>query len=335
MKKRVGIPCGLFYHKYYPLWKSFLEELGAEVVLSENTNRRILDAGVSLCVDEACLPVKLFLGHAASLIGKVDYLFVPRFTSISRHEYICPEFGGLPDTVRHSLGIENSPVLIDVEVNMIKSERCSWKSASETAGYLTDDRKLARMAYKKAIGDYRLYRKKVMGEVYESLPVKQYPNGKNIKNVSPAGKEDLKIAVIGHSYNIYDRYINMDMLGKLEKMGARAVTVEMVDEADINMETEGLRKPMFWNYGRKALGSSMYFIRNAELDGIIYLMSFGCGIDSFVCDMVARRVRMESNTPFIVVTIDEHSGEAGLNTRLEAFIDMIRWKKQLGGQLGG
>ncbi len=32
--------------------------------------------------------------------------------------------------------------------------------------------------------------------------------------------------------------------------------------------------------------------------------------------------------PFIVLTIDEHSGEAGMDTRIEVFIDMIRWRSK-------
>jgi predicted nucleotide-binding protein (sugar kinase/HSP70/actin superfamily) len=44
--------------------------------------------------------------------------------------------------------------------------------------------------------------------------------------------------------------------------------------------------------------------------------------------MIERRLRRSSDIPFIVLTIDEHSGEAGMDTRLEAFIDMIRWRKK-------
>ena len=119
--KKVGIPRGLFYYKYFPLWKTFLEELGAEIVVSDYTSKKILDVGVKTCVDEICLPMKIYHGHIASLKDKVDYLFIPRFTSISRNEYVCPKFGGLPDMVRHSF--KNLPVIIDTEVNLRKSNK--------------------------------------------------------------------------------------------------------------------------------------------------------------------------------------------------------------------
>ena len=63
---RVGIPRALLYYRYYPAWKTFFNALQAEVVLSPETNKEILDAGVRLAV-EACLPVKIYLGHLACL----------------------------------------------------------------------------------------------------------------------------------------------------------------------------------------------------------------------------------------------------------------------------
>lgn len=62
------------------------------------------------------------------------------------------------------------------------------------------------------------------------------------------------------------------------------------------------------------------------IDGIIYLACFGCGPDSLVGQIIQRRVR---KTPFMLVTVDEHTGEAGLVTRLEAFCDMIWRRKQV------
>jgi predicted nucleotide-binding protein (sugar kinase/HSP70/actin superfamily) len=136
----------------------------------------------------------------------------------------------------------------------------------------------------------------------------------------------LNIAVIGHVYNLYDSYINMELLDKLRNNGVNIITIDMIDEEIINEKCSTLPKRMFWNFGRKAIGSVMHILDRDDIDGVIYLMSFGCGIDSFICDLAERKVRRESNIPFIVLTIDEHSGEAGMNTRIEAFLDMIRWR---------
>lgn len=320
MYKKVGIPRGLFYYKYFPLWKTFFEELGAEITVSDATNKRILDAGVKACVDEACLPVKLFHGHVLNLVGRVDCLFIPRFTSISKNEYVCPQFGGLPDTVRHTL--KQLPPVIDTEVNLRKSSANSWKAALETGKWFTSDKQLIKAAYEKAIYEYRKYRDTVrQGEIPFAAP------GRYSADENAVGEKLLTIAVIGHAYNIYDTHINMNMIQKLQKSGIKVITPDMVEEDAINLYTSMLHKPMFWNFGRKALGSVFHLADTGKIDGIIYVMSFGCGIDSFVSDLMERRLRRQADLPFILLTLDEHSGEAGLNTRLEAFIDMIEWRK--------
>ena len=319
MVKTVGIPRGLFFYKYYPLWKTFFEELGAKVVVSDRTTKHILDIGVKSCIDEACLPVKLFHGHVLSLKAKVDFLFIPRFTSISRNEYVCPKFGALPDVVRSAL--EDLPTIIDTEVNLRKSKRNALKAAYDTGGYFCSDRSLIRKAFKRAVKSYRDYRREVKKgllpcDILEKKPVP-------LKQLQG---EALNIAVIGHDYNLYDSYVNMNLINKLRANSVSIITVDTVDEDLTNRTLQSLPKRLFWNFGRRALGTALHILERKDVDGIIYLMSFGCGVDSFICDLIERKVRRSSSMPFIVLTLDEHSGEAGLNTRIEAFIDMIRWR---------
>lgn len=306
---KIGIPRSLFYYRFIGLWEVFFTELGAEAVVSDPTNKRILDDGVKACVDEACLPVKLFHGHVMNLIGRADYIFIPRFTSISRREYVCPEFGGLPDMVRHTL--KDLPELIDTEINMRTSEKGAVKAAIETGARLGAGRRASRAAFMKALESYKDFRRRgLSGEI-----------------PPPAGPEGLRIALIGHSYNIYDRYISMNIIGKLKKYGAEVKTVEMVGDSDVEWQASRLSKPMFWNYGRNAYGAALHMAASGGIDGMICLSSFGCGIDSFIHDLIERKIRREYPIPFITITIDEHSGEAGFDTRLEAFIDMLRWRR--------
>lgn len=332
MAKKVGIPRGLFYYQYYPLWKTFFEELGVEIVISDYTTKKILDDGVTNCVDEACLPVKLFHGHVINLKDRVDYLLIPRFTSVSRNEYICPKFGGLPDMVKSTL--KDIPPIIDTEVNLRKKKRNALKAALEIGRYFSDNENKIKKAYGKALNEYREYEKRLMTGVLpcDILERKGGRNGSG--NTEKITKRDVlwekgpsfNIAVIGHVYNLYDSYINMNMINKLRDAGANVITIEMIDGQVINEKSNMLPKRMFWNFGRKALGSTLHILERDDIDGIIYTMSFGCGVDSFVCDLIERKVRRSANIPFIVLTIDEHSGEAGMNTRLEAFIDMITIK---------
>lgn len=337
LSARIGIPRSLFYYKFISLWETFFSELGAEVIVSDPTNKRILDDGVKACVDEACLPIKLFHGHVINLKDRVDYIFIPRFTSISKNEYICPEFGGLPDMVRHTL--QGLPRLIDTEINLRSSVNGAIKAAIETAALLGVGKRTAKSALRAAMENYWDFRYQALcgtlpfhgngrtaPQNERNVPsVANVPTVADERTVSPAAR--MRIAVIGHSYNVYDKYISMDLMGKLNKYGVDVVTIEMVDKSDINMQVSLLSKPMFWNYGRNAYGAALHLASSGEINGMICISSFGCGIDSFVYDFIERRVRREYKIPFITITIDEHSGEAGFNTRLEAFIDMLYWRR--------
>ena len=62
-----------------------------------------------------------------------------------------------------------------------------------------------------------------------------------------------------------------------------------------------------------------------EIDGIIYISSFGCGLDSILTYIVSQKTN-EYNIPIMELTLDEQTGEAGFDTRIEAFLDMMKWR---------
>ena len=321
MSCKVGIPQALLYYEYYPLWKEFFTELGAEIVLSPSTNKSILNAGVASCVDEACLPVKVFHGHVEELKNKVDYLFIPKFISVCKKEYLCPKLLGLPEMVKNS--IDNLPTIIDVEINLLKSNSNLRKAVIEIGKYFTSNNKKIDLAFNKAFNRFNEYRKLLANGVIPIEAIKVY--NKYINSITTSKNSQYKILVLGHSYNLYDEFLSMKLIEKLQKENMRVITPDTVSIDNINYYVSKLPKRMFWSFGRKIVGSSFYLIEENIVDGIIYISSFGCGLDSVLIDLVYRRAK-EFRVPFTLVTLDEHSGEAGVNTRLEAFIDMIIWR---------
>ncbi len=326
MAVKVGIPRGLWFYDYYPLWKTFYEQLGAEVIVSNPTNKQILDQGVKNTVDEACLPVKVFHGHVIDLKDKVDYIFIPKMMSVYEREYICPKFCGLPEMIFHS--IKDLPKLIDVEINFNKSRKDLEKTVYKFGTYITNDKDKIKNAYNEALKSYENYKKKIKTG-YLPIDGKFMDYRKN--KINDGDKKN--IAVVGHTYNIYDSYGSMNLLNKLKKNQVDIVTPEMLDFNVINKYADELEKKMFWSFGRKLLGASMHFAETKDIDGVIYVSSFGCGIDSIIQDLFERKSRREGKIPFLLLTIDEHTGEAGVNTRIEAFLDMIDWRKRNEGNI--
>jgi predicted nucleotide-binding protein (sugar kinase/HSP70/actin superfamily) len=303
-----GIPRGLYYYRHYPMWEAFFRELGADVLLSPPTDRRILDRGVETCVGEACLPVKVYFGHVARIAGDVDFLFVPRYTSIRRREYICPKFGGLPDMVRAAFS--RLPPLIDAEINLRDSEKAVFRAVDAAAAVLGAGRAAARRAYAAA--------RAVAGR----WPTGPVPSSDGF---AEDGEDACVILLMGHPYLVHDAFLNMGVMSRIAALGGRVITLDMLDERRLRAAAV-LPKPMFWSYGTEALGCACKLATGGGAQGVIFLTSFGCGVDSFVGAMAERRIRT-AGIPFAVLTLDELTAQAGLQTRIEAFLDTIRLRR--------
>ena len=153
---RVGIPRALLYYQYYPLWRTYFEELGVEVVLSPPTTQAMLAQGSARVVAETCLPAKLFLGHVLALVGKCDTVFIPVVRSMKSKVYNCSKFLGLPDMTRAA--IPESPPVIDVEIDINKGEGKVYEAIYELGRNFTSSARRIRRAYRagwRAFDEYR------------------------------------------------------------------------------------------------------------------------------------------------------------------------------------
>ncbi len=315
MKPKVGIPRALLYYSYFPLWETFFNELGAEVIVSGPTNKKILNDGVKFCVDDACLPIKVFHGHVVDIKDKVDYLFIPRLISVERNEYICPKFCGLPDMIINS--IKGLPRVIDCTINL-RNNTLSFKKA------ILDVGRLFTKDYRRILGAYKYAMLKF--NTFEDLVQQGATPLEAMRGKGPLIKEyRYSIGLIGHPYNIYDCYVSMGIIDKLRGQNINVLTQDMVLPCTINRIAKGFPKPMFWSFGKKIMAASKYFMKEGRVKGIVYLIAFGCGLDALVGDLAERGIR-KKGVPFCLLTVDEHTGEAGIDTRLEAFIDMLEWK---------
>lgn len=296
---KIGLPRGLYYYKFDTFLEGFLRRLGAEVIVSPETNKNIFINGLNACVDDACLPVKIFHGHVIYLRDKCDLIVVPRIMEFQKNEYICPKFCGLPEMLKYSIP-DLPPITLMPLYMEDKNSLYKWcKTIGRFAGVKTD-----------RINDS-------FSIAYEKFKESSY----RIKNES----KKYRVALIGHPYNIYDSFANLDVVKKLEKLDTGVITGEFVPE-DIQKEVyHSMLIYPFWSSIKETLGAGIYLAQKKIVDGIIYLSAFQCGIDSVNIDLVKD---FAGNFPLLVLKFDEHSGEAGMETRLEAFIDMIK-RRQL------
>ncbi|WFA09444.1 acyl-CoA dehydratase activase-related protein [Tissierella sp. Yu-01] len=310
---KVGFPRGLYYYDYYPLWKSYFNSLNIEVVSSTKTNKDILNLGIENCVDEACLPIKIFHGHVKYLEDKVDYIFIPKYVSLHKREYNCPKHLGIAHMVYHS--IDNLPSLITPKIVLKNKE--DFKDAIYSVGRVfTKNKKILDKAYEKALESYEDQLNWIKREITPFMMNNDLES------------EKIRILILGHPYNIYDDFVNMGILKKLNDQDIEIITSEDVDEKEYREYSDNLRKRIFWTQGRKIIGSVYALIEKKKIDGIIYLSAFGCGLDSVLMHMVEQKSN-KHNVPVMTMTFDEQTGEAGFNTRFEAFIDMMKWRSKV------
>lgn len=339
---RIGIPRALLYYQYYPMWQTFFEELGAKVVVSPKTTQAMLSAGSSRVVADTCLPVKVFLGHVLALVDKCDYVFIPAVRSLKNDIYNCSKFLGLPDMTRAV--IPECPDILDVDIDVNQGMSKINRAIYRLGGKLTRNPfrvRRARIAAEEADKNYlslmvsggltppeailNLTGLKNSPEVISPMPVQKPVTGA----VSPMSvqKNGITIALIGHPYLVYDEYITHRLIHRLQQAGCRVLTPEMLTSQELETAVNKLAGRAYWTYEEEVVGAGGHYL-NSDVDGIIGVMTFGCGPDSLMMDMVSRQATRLQAASFMSLTLEEHTAEAGLVTRLEAFTDMVYRRKR-------
>lgn len=344
-KIKIGIPRALLYYYYFPFWLKLFSELNLEPVISEKTSRELLDHGVKKSLSEICVPIKVMFGHLLNLDQKqVDYIFLPRFNSIKRGVVLCPKFLGLPDMVKHSLKSLKTELIID-QIDSVSDDISQYSNHQKLAETLKISKTEMKAALNKASAFWHRYRNLLFEgylidnflgvekiELLEELVYKfendlTPPQSKNKKIAKSENEVVLDIALIGYVYNIFDHYINMDIINKLKEMGVRIHTFSMLADEIVEKELSKLRKPMFWEFTNKLYGAAENYFKNNKIDGVIHLTAFGCGPDSILGQILEIDAK-EYKKAFMTLRIDEQTGESHIITRIEAFVDLLRLKKE-------
>ena len=326
---KVGIPRALLYYYYYPFWKTLFDELKIETVVSKPTSKYIINKGIEFSVPEICVPIKVFAGHVVSIIEEVDYVFVPRMVSVLKDEFFCPKFMGLPDILKYTVpGAANKILSPKIQSGSDKiSNPKFYSEMKELLGISTWD---LQKALRKAEKEWNKFRR-LSKEGHVLSDALDIFEGKDVSLKKEVAKDSITIGLIGYVYDIYDEFVSMNVIEKLKEMNVNIMTFEMLDEKLMNNSIQFMKKRLFWTFSNKLLGAGYYFYNHPKVDGLIHMTAFGCGPDS----MIGKMMELESNNynkPFMTIRVDEHTGESHLQTRVEAFIDMIKRKKmQTGG----
>ncbi|MCI8283697.1 MAG: 2-hydroxyglutaryl-CoA dehydratase [Firmicutes bacterium] len=305
---KIGIPQGMMYHTYAPFIDAFARELPVDIVYSGKTDREKLELGVRHCADDACLPVKVFCGHVKSLEDKCDMIAVPRIMSCEYGESLCPKLNGLPE-------------LVSGESELIFTDKLDLGDRKKLEKSLKKECRRIGIAKIRRAGGIR--KRSVLREAEDDLQRACRFGFKAWKDQGEPRycETDMEKTVFlaGHSYNIYDSFINMNLIDKLHRMNIGVITDAAVPRIYKEINIKHFMKKPFWRNLTSIYGAAVYLEKRGLIDGIICLSSFSCGTDS----VTAELIRNETRLPILVLKLDEHTGEAGFDTRLEAFGEVL------------
>jgi len=294
---KIGIPRAFYFHYHPEFWECFFRGIGHEPFLSPRSTRQTLEIAGPHTEPENCLPQKLFDGHLLSLLDKVDAVFVPRMIALVRGHVCCPRFGALPDATR--AGIARGFPLLTIEIN--ETIEPLAKRLLPLARALGAGGRTARRAVRDAQAAMRAHHRQTALEHLEA---------------SCTGGRFL---LLGHPYTLHDPFIADPIIMKLQQL---RVPVERMRFDDDTIEP-GL---ILWCIFNKMYRKLQTLDMNAYA-GVIQISTFNCGTDAMMTERF-RRLCKHAGIPYMLLMVDEHTGRAGVDTRLEAFVDSLAWQRK-------
>ncbi|MHC5056575.1 MAG: acyl-CoA dehydratase activase [Planctomycetota bacterium] len=312
--KRVGIPRGMsMWGKHLPLWTTLFTELGFEVVLSGETTKGTVRRGAATSLCDFCVPVRTAHGAVAELLEmdpKPDYIFIPFLVTYDKRNeetnpYACLWTQCLPISVGEAFDFDARGVkLLSPICEFERKEREHFELEEYLSKELGLRRRHVRGALARGFKAMRRTRRKILDL------------GRSV--LDGLGPENPGFIVVGRGYNALDPGLSLDIATKLQRLGHAAIPMEFLPLEELPLVEDQVN--MYWKNGEQILSVFRYAAENDWLIPI-WITNFGCGPDSFIRKQ-ARHVM--GDKPFLELELDEHTADAGVITRIEAFYDSYR-----------
>jgi predicted CoA-substrate-specific enzyme activase len=323
--RKIGIPMALANWQLLPLFSQFFKELGFEVILSGRTTKETIRKGVESVTAQPCFPIKIANGHIVGLIEKgVDYIFLPSIVSSpanfpeNKHNHFCPYVQSFPYQVRSAFADKlacagkmpatqsGKSKLLITTLRLGEGERIARKTFEELGRKLGVSKSMVRGAMTKGFEAQRGFDKSLREKGSEIL--KTVKQGEKL------------FVLISRPYNGCDDGVSLELPKKFTEAGIEAIPIDMLDFTQAELGDEKLHGDMYWGYGQKILRAGEIIKRDERLFAI-YLSNFSCGPDSFLMPFFKD---IMGDKPCLQLEIDEHSADAGVVTRIEAFLESLK-----------
>lgn len=348
----------------YRAFKMLLEDLGNEVIVPPRPSKRTLDLGIRHAPEFACFPLKILLGTYLETIAMGADTIV---TSGGVGPCRAGEYAMLHHRILQDLGYKMRMIVLEpprlrpfnfyASVRALNRARVSIKTliAHVKRGWrklqaLDNLEKLSHQVRPREIkrgSTTRVYKKTLdwIDQAYttEQIIEAEHAALEALKSIpqDPA-RQVLRVGIVGEIYVLLEPASNLEIEETLGNLGVEVERSMFLTgwtrDNTWNETTEGITvktaaapylPELIGGHGRDSIGHTVLYAKRG-FDGMIQLAPFTC-IPEIVARTILTRVSKDLNIPVLTFFLDEQTGKAGMTTRLEAFIDLLRRKKEYGG----
>ncbi len=309
--RSVALNRSFMNHSLYPLFGTFFARMGFRVVLGAEPEQRDLSRASA----SFCLPA--LVAHAsmvALLRDKPDYVFLPQVMQIPvpnvpTFSRLCVFVQGEPYYLKAALRDEfagSATALLSPVLVMDQSYEQAEAAMVDTALRMGVAADRSREAWRQACCRQRAFERDLLGLGREAL------------EYLTRNPDSLGVVLFGRPYNAMAPEVNMGISHKVASRGHVVLTMDMLDA-----DRYEVAQSMFWASGQKILKAAQAVAGDDRLFGF-YVTNFSCGPDSFVLsyfrDTMGRK-------PSLTLELDQHTANAGIDTRIEAALEIMRgWR---------
>ncbi len=300
----LGIPRASTSFHLLPVWTAIARAAGRRPVLSAPSSTQLLAAGQRRLQADTCLPIKLVFGHVEDLRQRgVKDILLPAVSGLPRHQPDEPQASTCPFT-RHlpwMVDTARAGDLLAPELALDADPQRWLVGDADIGARLGLGREQLQGALERGLEDVRGWqaRLRLMGqEVLDQA-------------------KDRVLVVMGRDYILGDGFLNLDLGRHIARLGLPILPMDALPLSEVRLERRW--DSLIWASNRDYVRAAMLVRRDPRLFPVV-LSSFGCGPDGFT---VKHLEALLQDRPRLFLELDEHRGEAGFLTRLEAFSDEI------------
>ena len=313
----IGIPRVLSFWETMPFWTTFWKTLGYKVCLSDPSNRKIYEQGLSAVTsDTVCFPAKLVHGHLRNLAAhKVDRIFMPSITTVPSEntektsESMCAVVKGYPIVVRNSddprqlWGIPYDAPLFHWYTQADRNRQLT-RYMKETFGISEAETRTAMEAGDKAQEMFHSELKRRGAAVMDEVE-----------------KQGGFAVVLASRPYQNDALVNHDLPDMFTRMGIPVLTADSLPEVN-QVDLSKSRLDVVNNFHARMLSSAILAARSDCLE-YVQIVSFGCGHDAYLSDEIIRMMKEISGKTPLVLKLDESDIQGPLRIRVRSFLETV------------